>query len=289
MTDTLPRTTAEEGGEPRPRQPFLGLSPLQVLGGALAAISAAVVSSYLGVAGTLIGAALASIVSTVGGALYTESMRSAHGRLRQGIQTVGSRRSDGRRSGSVRAEHPDHRGPASTAADSGGAEEDYVLVVRTRRPGLLDALRRVSARAWLGTAAVFLIAVLAITAFEMFTGKPVSASVGGGTSKGTTIGSVVDSGSNARTTPSTSPSPEETQATDGATPTGQVQEPGDSTPTEAETQDSRQQDPVPQQSATADRGQQTGDSADVTQQESAPAAEPTAGDQNPAPGGDSTP
>ena len=40
--------------------------------GALAAVSAAVVASLFGVAGTVIGAAVASVVSTVGAALYVE-------------------------------------------------------------------------------------------------------------------------------------------------------------------------------------------------------------------------
>ena len=43
--------------------------------GALAAVSAAVVASLFGVAGTVIGAAVASVVSTVGAALYGESLR----------------------------------------------------------------------------------------------------------------------------------------------------------------------------------------------------------------------
>ncbi len=51
--------------------------------GALAAVSAAVVASLFGVAGTVIGAAVASVVSTVGAALYSESLRRTNAQLRR--------------------------------------------------------------------------------------------------------------------------------------------------------------------------------------------------------------
>src|SRR5262249_27727682 len=49
----------------------LELSAPQVLGGALAAASAAVASSWLGVAGTVLGAVVVSLVASVGTALYS--------------------------------------------------------------------------------------------------------------------------------------------------------------------------------------------------------------------------
>lgn len=60
----------------------LQLSAAQILSGALASVSAAVVASVFGVAGTLIGAALTSVVATVGGALYTHSLERARERVR---------------------------------------------------------------------------------------------------------------------------------------------------------------------------------------------------------------
>lgn len=53
---------------------FLGLSPTQILGGALASSTAAVAGSQLGVAGTVAGAALTSIVAAVASAAYTRSL-----------------------------------------------------------------------------------------------------------------------------------------------------------------------------------------------------------------------
>src|ERR671932_1841416 len=58
------------------------LSVVQVLAGALASVSAAVVASTFGLAGTLIGAAVTSVVATIAGALYTHSLERARSRIR---------------------------------------------------------------------------------------------------------------------------------------------------------------------------------------------------------------
>jgi hypothetical protein len=50
----------------------------KLLAGALAAVTAAVVASFFGVDGTLIGAALGSVVVALGEALYARSLTSAH-------------------------------------------------------------------------------------------------------------------------------------------------------------------------------------------------------------------
>ncbi len=60
--------------EPEQR-PKLDLSPVQVIGGGLAAATAAFIGSNLGSAGTIIGAALVSVIAAVAGSLYTHTMR----------------------------------------------------------------------------------------------------------------------------------------------------------------------------------------------------------------------
>jgi hypothetical protein len=62
----------------------LDLSAAQVVGGALAAMTAAALGSQLSVAGTVVGAALASIIAAVAGSLYTASIR----RTREKVKTV---------------------------------------------------------------------------------------------------------------------------------------------------------------------------------------------------------
>jgi hypothetical protein len=56
----------------------------QVMAGAMAAVTAAVLGSTMGFAGTVAGAGLASVVTTVGGALYLRSIQ----RTKQGVATV---------------------------------------------------------------------------------------------------------------------------------------------------------------------------------------------------------
>ncbi len=57
------------------------LSATQVTGGALASVTAAFLGSYLGVAGTVFGAGLTSVVITVGGALYQRSLETTKQKL----------------------------------------------------------------------------------------------------------------------------------------------------------------------------------------------------------------
>lgn len=68
---------------PSDAPPKLELNIVQLLAGTLAAVTAAVVASRLGVAGTVIGTAVGSVVATVGGALYTVSIRRTHARLQR--------------------------------------------------------------------------------------------------------------------------------------------------------------------------------------------------------------
>ncbi len=58
------------------------VSTVQVGASAAAAVTSALAASFFGVAGTLIGAAVGSIVSTVAGALYADYLRKAGNRLR---------------------------------------------------------------------------------------------------------------------------------------------------------------------------------------------------------------
>jgi hypothetical protein len=63
------------------RQPILGVTGPQIFSGAMASVTAAVVASYFGIAGTLVGAAITSVVATIGGALYRQSIEQAQARV----------------------------------------------------------------------------------------------------------------------------------------------------------------------------------------------------------------
>ena len=92
---TNPHRTTEStiGDQARRRQiqerPF-DLSITQMVGGALAAMTAAALGSQLSAAGTVIGAALASIVAAVAGSLYTASLRRTSDKVKTVFYTEGS-------------------------------------------------------------------------------------------------------------------------------------------------------------------------------------------------------
>lgn len=77
MSDTAPRTPPTENA-PTPPKEKSGLSFPQVIGGSLAAATAAAFGTKLGVAGTIAGAAIVSVVSAVTSVLYAASLRRTH-------------------------------------------------------------------------------------------------------------------------------------------------------------------------------------------------------------------
>ena len=67
----------------------IGLSTTQLIASALAAVTATVAASYLGVSGTVIGAAVASVLSVLGNAVYTHSLRHTGNRMRAAVPARG--------------------------------------------------------------------------------------------------------------------------------------------------------------------------------------------------------
>jgi hypothetical protein len=64
------------------------INPIAIIAGALASLSAAVVASYFGVAGTLIGAAVVSVVSSLAAALYAGLLGRGQGLVHRTATTV---------------------------------------------------------------------------------------------------------------------------------------------------------------------------------------------------------
>jgi hypothetical protein len=143
---------------PSDAPPKLDLNIVQLLAGTLAAVTAAVVASRLGVAGTVIGTAVGSIVATVGGALYTVSIRRTHARLQRLRSHGGSPVQDG-------------TGAADSPAEPAGGESVWR---RLHLPGNWPVLA--------GSAvAVFVLAMGTVWAVENFVlgGKAFCAITGG--------------------------------------------------------------------------------------------------------------
>lgn len=146
----------------------------QVLAGALAAVTAALIGSTMGVAGTVIGAGLASMVSTIGGALYLRSIE----RTTKGVRTVRAK-VVGKSGGTtvlVADEDPEKEPGDEVEAEPAVAEDQPPEERRRLRwPMLVVA-----------SLAAFALGMLAVTGVEWVRGESLS---GDG---GTTFGSIVE-------------------------------------------------------------------------------------------------
>ena len=162
------------------------LSIAQVATSALAAVSAAVLCSFFGVAGTVIGTAVTSLVATVAGALYSYSLRRTRTRLRRLHQ-------------------------------AGAASPPVAEVLKTARQ---QGRRMLNAVPWapiaIGSFSVFVLAIGVVTVIEANAGETLSALLGVGNSgsRQTTLGSLTHSGPTRhhkhRPTPTPTPTPSPT-------------------------------------------------------------------------------
>lgn len=196
MSTTRPTPDPDEQTAPPaqvPQSHALGLSMAQIAGSALAAVTGAVLASWLGVTGTLMGAALGSMVGTIGSATYTYSLRRGHEVIRA------TRPISGTAAHSVTPATIPHQPPEDAPAwETSRSWRDWPW-------------RRI-----LAAAAVALgIGIAALTAFELLVGEPVSSITGGSDGGRTTIGGVTRRGGSGDqgggnqqqpTTPASSPS-----------------------------------------------------------------------------------
>ena len=145
----------------------------RAIAGALAAVASAILLSTLGAAGTIIGAAIGSIVVTVGSALFTRGLSS------------------NRRSGTTAqaVANPSYAGRHAAEPTS---EQDVAEVESaTGWRGRFGRLRW--GRIVLVSAALFVVALGLITLFELAVGRSVASFTGGSEDDGgTTISNVVD-------------------------------------------------------------------------------------------------
>jgi len=126
----------QAGSNESAKKRAIDLSPSQVLGGALAAMTAAAIGSRLGAAGTIIGAAAASVVAAVAGAVYTASLRHTHAKVR----TVWSGRSSSGIPATVEAISDRADATAAKAQELGGSLTMTAMDVEGigRIAGLID-------------------------------------------------------------------------------------------------------------------------------------------------------
>jgi hypothetical protein len=142
---------------PEHRGRKLELSTTQITGSALAAMSGAFFASWAGTTGTIVGAAVGSVIVTVGAATYTWSLQRTRDAVKRTAAQV-------RLSGRMPAERPE------------------------RQTGNLPW-----GKVALTSVAVMALGLGGITAIEAATGKPVSSYTGSSDSTGTTLGSAIGS------------------------------------------------------------------------------------------------
>ena len=219
-------------------KPRLEIDWLKTVAGALAAVSSAVILSTLGVAGTIIGAAVGSVVISLTGSIYNASLARSRERVKAraaALAKVGVAQAEVRRAARRRA--------SDTAVESHLEHADAQLVqaqielddLAAEEPQGVSWKERLAALPWKRIALLavgfFLIAIVAITVFELVAGKPVSDFTGGSHTRGGTTFSDLGGGSSKDKKPSTrTPSH---RPTSGSTPS-QVPTYG-TTPTQAPT------------------------------------------------------
>ncbi|MGH8868466.1 MAG: hypothetical protein ACRDYU_10765 [Actinomycetes bacterium] len=190
------------------------LSPLKIFTGALAATSAAFAASSLGLYGTVLGAAVMSVVATVATTVYDHaaSRTAERVRPRTGNQAV--------------ATSTDPADPADTSDEAGAATEPTDVEATTAgpdgevaRPGGVPRPRWQMIAA--GSTLAFVLGLGALTAAEFTLDQPVSelgASGGNGTTVTRLLGAESPSGSGSGTDGGTGAGRETQPGTDGGDP-----------------------------------------------------------------------
>jgi hypothetical protein len=242
QTDQHPDPTPE-------KKSWLDLSAIQVMGGALAAMTAAGLGSRFSVEGTVVGAALASVIAAVASALYTASLRHTSAAVR-GV--LGGRR---RQTSATRGSFTSR--PAPTGSTAVTPEALATLADPSRR-------RSVVLSAVLGAVAIFVLAGGVLTMYEAIAGQALS----GG--RGTTISQVQQEGSEDRRTDDPAPAPTDSaEPSESADPTPTA-EPSDTPEAESESTDEPSAQPSAEPSVQPSATAQTEPSAQAERPSAAP-------------------
>lgn len=157
--------TNNQPSEKKSKKGGLDLSVTQIVGGALAAMTAAALGAQLSVAGTIVGAALVSIITAVGGSLYSASIRRTGDKVKTVFWTKEPNEVD---EPTVMEIVSDREGQAGQRSHLVAPEPSPDPSPGQRRPKL--NWKRVVVAAL----AVFGIAAVSLTAVELVTGQALS-------------------------------------------------------------------------------------------------------------------
>jgi hypothetical protein len=195
-TDETKRTLGPEAEIEQEKKSWLDLSVTQVVGGALAAMTAAALGSRFSATGTVVGAALVSVIAAVAGALYTASLRRTH----QTVRVVLGRRPT-QAAGIERQSTPAQPVPGVSAAVAPASLPSLAGTADTSARA--SRRRSIVVRSVVGAAATFALAAAALTMYEAATGHALS----GG--NGTTFSQVQQDAPEDQPTEQQAPTPSE--------------------------------------------------------------------------------
>jgi len=237
-TQPIDSPTDEAAAEAPDEAPKLDLTASKVTASALAAVSSATAASYLGVAGTILGAGLGAVIVTAGTALYQHQLRKSSRRIKAIVKT------DSTRTESIREENraPEPAPPSDQPGDPSGDQ-----------PGGPSGSRR-----WKPLAAVaclgVVIAIGLISVVELAAGQTLAGLLPGGPSdaRGTSITTVFEPSSNTKDSDdapvkeSTSADPDQQDPDSSEAPDEPNQEPSESEPADPTESPTDEPSPTPE-------------------------------------------
>lgn len=208
--------------------PRLEIDWVKTLAGALAAVSSALLLSTLGAAGTIIGAALGSVVITVGSALYSLGLARSRHKLAHAqtaaLRKVGIAQAEVRRAGRRQGNQAAVEGHLEHAEQRlGQARHD--LDAAAQEPPALGLRRGLALLPWkhitLVAGGLFVATLIAITSFELLAGRSVASYTGGNDGGGTSITDITGGGGSDQlpSSPTESPSEELSPSEETTSPT----------------------------------------------------------------------
>ncbi|GAA2541529.1 hypothetical protein GCM10010435_06270 [Winogradskya consettensis] len=243
--------------EQAPDRLWSGIQISKVVAGTLAAIAAAVLGSFLGVAGTLAGAALASVVGSVGTEIFNNSLK----RGTKTLQTVAPTfiRAPAAIGTPAVAAASEEDNPAHTVPDDAVVEDAAVPAVKPRQKIRWGHIG-------LAAAVLFALSMGSISIIEAFTKKPLSASVTGSTATGSTVFGHKKSSDTTDEKPSTetSTAPSEAPA-DGTDPAEDPSTASSAEPTSTATSSAPEDGPTTEPTTDAPQPDSTGGTGDQSE------------------------
>lgn len=254
MTNLGSKGTEEPADKAAPAKKGLGLSPVQVIAGGAAAAVASVIGGHLGLAGTVVGAFILSVVSGIALPLFRTSLEKSHHQIRR---VVPRRATDAAwttspplaadTSGIVRAASS-NVSAVPWPLEHDGQDADAHQTSRKAATG---------AKVWMtigGTAAIFAIGVGSILGLQAVTGVALSH---GTSALQSGISQVVTTVKDGSGTPPTVPKPGSPAVAPSTAPTDPATDPTQDPTEQPAVTPAPTSDPVPSAEPTAPAGADT--------------------------------